>query len=283
MRKVAVVVCLLGVMFAGCNRGDSPTVEADLKPTSIKVAATEAGGAYGFESPDTATVDGLAAIEFANPGAEPHQAAMVKLNDGATLEDAKAFLLNTGAPTGPPPFSVGGGTTALDPGTKVTVTQPLPSGTYAFICFVPGPDGAPHMANGMAKTITITGNSTLTISLPTEGENTTSTEFGYELPALKAGTTTLRARNVGQQDHEYQFGKLADGKTDTDALNWLKAPQGPPPMNNIGGGVVSRGGGSSAFDVTLEKGTYVVFCRIPDDADGVEHALKGMFKAITIT
>lgn len=282
MRKIAVVVCLLSLAFAGCNRGDSPVVEAETKPTSIKITATEAGGTYGFESPDTATVDTLAEIDFNNPGAEGHQAALLKIADGKTLDDVKASLASEAAPSGPPPWSVGGGTTALEPGASVKVTQPLPSGTYAFVCFVPGPDGVPHFAKGMAKTITITGTSTLTNPLPTEGENSVAKDFEYSLPDLKAGTTILRTRNSGAQPHEYQFAKLADGKTDTDAQNWLKNGGGPPPMSFVAGPVIAVGG-SGAVPLRLEKGSYVVFCQIPDPADGQPHFAKGMFKAITIT
>lgn len=286
-RNLALVVCLISLVFAACGRDDSPTVEAEAKPTPIKLQSVENAGAYAFnlDGVSSYTVDSLASIELDNRDAkEAHQAAMVRLADGKTVDDVKAFLAGAesgAAPSGPPPFTVGGGTTAVDPGGSVTVTQALPAGTYAFFCFVPGPDGAPHFAKGMAATITVNGNSTSSLPLP-DGENSTTTEYKYELPTLKEGSVTLRTRNAGQQDHEYQFGLVAAGKTADDAKNWLANPQGPPPMSFIGGPVIGRGGGANSFRLTLKQGTYVVYCNIPDDADGRPHSAHGMFQSVEI-
>ncbi len=283
MRKIAVVVCLMSLAFAACGRNDRPVVDATPEPTTINVeAAEDTGGTYKFGVDATAVVDSLASIVVKNTGAEPHQAALLKVADGKTIDDLVAFLASEGAPAGPPPYIVGGGTTLVDPGGSTTVTQALPAGTYAFMCFVPGPDGAPHFVKGMLAPITITGNSTTSLPLP-DGENSTATEFKYELPSLKAGTTVLRVKNPGQQDHEYQLGRVADAKTANDALNWLKTHQGAPPMSLIGGSVVGRGGGTNSFKLNLKKGTYVVYCLLPDSADGKSHLEKGMFQSVTIT
>ena len=95
------------------------------------------------------TVDNLAAITFDNSaGKEAHQAALIKLADGKTVDDAKAFFASEAAPTGPPPFNVAGGTTAVDPGGKIAITQSLPAGTYVFLCFVPDADGCPALRQG---------------------------------------------------------------------------------------------------------------------------------------
>ncbi|MEY2469874.1 MAG: hypothetical protein QOF21_2572, partial [Actinomycetota bacterium] len=187
-----------------------------------------------------------------------------------------------GAPTGPPPYALAGGVGVVEPGASATVTQTLPAGSYAFFCFIPSPDGAPHFAKGMSAPITVTGNSTTTLPLP-DGENALASEFKFDLPSLKAGKTVLRGKNAGAQDHEFQLARVADGKTSDDALKWLTTPQGPPPMAFIGGAIVGPGGGSGAFVVNLTKGTYVMLCRIPDPSDGKGHFLKGMFSPVTIT
>ncbi|MDP1795527.1 MAG: hypothetical protein Q8K63_15425 [Acidimicrobiales bacterium] len=283
MRKIAAVVCLLSLAFAACGKDDDPAVDNAIPdPTKLTITSVENNGTYGFNVPTTITVDSVAAITLDNSTAkEPHQAAMLKVSDGKTLDDVKAFLSNQGAPTGPPPFSVGGGTTAVDPGGKIDITQTLPSGTYAFFCFVPDATGVPHFAKGMTAQVEVTGNSTTSLPLP-DGENSTSTEFGYELPSLKAGVTTLRTLNKGKQDHEYQFGLLADGKKAEDALAWLSNPQGPPPFSHIGGPVIGVGG-SNAVRLNLKSGAYVVFCNIPDQSDGKPHSSKGMFQGFTVT
>ena len=283
MRKIAVAICMLGFLFAACGKDDSPTIDDALpKPTALTVAPVENGGTYGFNVPANVAVDNLAAITLDNSqGKEPHQAALIKLADGKTIDDAKAFFNATAAPTGPPPFTVAGGTTVVDPGAKTNVTQTMPAGTYAFLCFVPDASGAPHFAKGMVATVTVTGNSTTSLPLP-DGENTTAKEYGYSLPALKAGTTVLRATNEGKQDHEYQFARLADGKKAADALAWLNAPQGPPPFSELGGPVVGVGG-SNSIKLNLAKADYVVFCRIPDQADQKPHYAHGMFQGFSVT
>lgn len=283
MRKIAMAMCLLSLVFAACGSDDSPTIDDDAlpKPAAIAITPVENNGTYGFNAPTSVTVDNLAEITLDNSEAkEAHQAALIKLVDGKTADDAKAFFGAT-TPSGPPPFTVAGGTTAVDPGGKIDVSQTLPSGTYVFLCFVPDATGAPHFAKGMTATINVTGNSTTSLPLP-DGENTTAKEYGYELPSLKAGTTTLRAINEGKQDHEYQFGLLADGKKATDALAWLSNPQGPPPFAHVGGPVIGVGG-SNSVKLTLKKGEYVVFCNIPDQTDGKPHSAHGMFQGFSVT
>lgn len=278
MRKIAIVVCLVSLAFSACGKNDTPTVDATPKPTDITVVAKE----YAFSAEASAVVDSLANVTIKNEGKEPHQAVLIKLAEGKTIDDAKAFFTATTPPPGPPPFSVGGGTTVVEPGASTTVTQALPAGTYAFWCFVPAADGTPHFLKGMTAPITVTGNSTASLPLP-DGENATASEYKYDLPPLKAGTTLIRGTNGGTQDHEFQIARVADGKTSDDALNWLTNHQGPPPIADIGGAVVGRGGGSGAFKLTLSKGTYVFYCNVPDDADGRPHVLHGMFQPVTIT
>ncbi|HVT77147.1 MAG TPA: hypothetical protein VHD87_08960, partial [Acidimicrobiales bacterium] len=184
-------------------------------------------------------------------------------------------------PSGPAPFAVAGGLTAVDPGGTASVTQALPAGSYAFICYVQSPDGVPHFAKGMLSGFNVTGNSTTSLPLP-DGVNAGGKEFQFDLPALKAGSTTVRFHNTGAQDHVLGFAKVADGKTAADALEWLRTHQGPPPISFMGGPAAGPGA-TTAFTANLSKGTYVFYCPIPDPADGQPHFLKGMFQGVTIT
>ncbi len=279
MRKIAAAVCLVAVLFGGCSNDDDPAIDATTKPTAIDITAKD----YAFASaPTTVAVEGLAKLTVKNEGAEGHEAALIKIVDGKTRDDVKAAL-SPGAPPGPPPFTLAGGTTGTDPGTSTSVTQALPAGQYAFICFIPSPDGTPHFAKGMLAAVTVTGNSTTSLPLP-DGVNATGTDFAFELPKLKAGTTTIRFRNAGQQDHVLGLARVADGKTADDALAWFKAPQGPPPVSFMGGPAAGPGG-SNSFEARLTKGTYVFYCPVPDQTDPAraEHLTKGMFQGVRIT
>lgn len=279
MRRLMIAVLVL-FAFTACGDDDP----AAATTTAVAVVSTE----YAFEVPETVALEGLAKISFSNQGKEAHQATLLKIADGKSLADVTSFLTASEGggggprPTGPPPFSAGGGTAAIAPGGRAEVTQAFSEGQYAFICFVPSPDGAPHFAKGMVKAITFTGGTKPGVALP-EGSTATAKDFSYELPALKAGSATIVGKNVGAQDHEFQVARVADGKAAPDALAWLNAPQGPPPFVPEGGLIVARFGGEGAFTLDLKPGTYIVFCNIPDDASGVPHVRKGMFSPVTVT
>ena len=280
MRKIAVAVCLLAVVFAGCGNDDDPTFDAGLpEPTDIEVIAKD----YEFSSaPATVNVDSLATLTVKNEGNEDHEATILKINTEKTFDDVRAFF-GPSAPPGPPPFAVAGGTTGTAAGTSTAVTQALEAGSYAFICLIESPDGTPHFAKGMLKPFAVTGNSTASLPLP-DGVNATGTEYKFNLPTLKAGTTTIRFTNEGNEDHALGLAKVADGKDATAALKWLQDHQGPPPVTFMGGPVVGPRGRNS-FEVKLSEGTYVFYCPVPVQGDPQQtpHFSRGMFQAVTIS
>lgn len=269
---------MVAVSFAACS-DDDPVVDATPEPTELSVTAAD----WQFPgAPTTVDVEGLVTLTVKNDGTEPHEAALIKIEQGKTIDDVRAAL-SPGAPPGPPPFTLAGGTTGTAPGTSATITQALPAGEYAFICFIESPDGTPHFAQGMLAPLTVTGTSTDSLPLP-DGENAVMKDFTYELPDLEAGETTIRVTNEGEQDHVMGYAKMADGKTADDALAWLKAPQGPPPFTALGGPAAGPGGRNS-FVVDLSAGTYVFYCPVPDvtDPDMTPHFNKGMFTGVTIS
>jgi uncharacterized cupredoxin-like copper-binding protein len=268
---------MVAVLFGACGKNDNPSVD-NSTPAATNIDVTTKDFQFA-DAPTTVAVDSLAKLTIKNEGTEAHEAAIIKLSDGKTLQDVSAFL-GSRTPSGPPPFAVAGGVTAVDPGGSASVTQTLPAGSYAFICYVQGQDGVPHFAKGMLKDFTVTGNSTTSLPLP-DGVNATGKEFAFDLPALKAGTTTIRFSNKGTQDHVLGFAKVADGKTADDALKWLTDHQGPPPLS-FDGGPAAAPGGSNSFQAKLSKGTYVFYCPVPD-TDGKPHFTKGMFQGVTIT
>jgi hypothetical protein len=269
---------VVAVLFGACGKNDNPSVDtATPAPASINVTTKD----FQFaEAPETVSVDNLAKLTLKNEGTEAHEAAILQLTTGKTVDDVSAFLK---APAAAPPFTVAGGLTAVDPGGTASVTQALPAGSYAFICYVQSPDGAPHFAKGMLKGFSVTGNSTTSLPLP-DGVNAIGKEYQFDLPALKAGTTTIRFRNTGTDDHVLGFAKVADGKTADDALKWLTDHQGPPPLSFMGGPAAAPNGANS-FQAKLSKGTYVFYCPVPvrGDPNNTPHFLKGMFQGVTIS
>ena len=278
MRRLAIAVAVIAVLFGACGKDDNPAVDSSQPtPTDINVTTKD----FQFaDAPSSINVENLAKLTLKNEGTEPHEAAILQLATGKTIADVSAFLK---APSAAAPFTVAGGLTAVDPGGTASVTQALPAGSYAFICYVQSPDGVPHFAKGMLNGFTVTGNSTTSLPLP-DGVNATGKEYQFDLPALKAGTTTIRFRNAGTDDHVLGFAKVADGKTAEDALKWLTDHQGPPPLSFMGGPAAPPNG-SNSFQAKLTKGTYVFYCPVPvrGDPQNTPHFRKGMFQGVTIT
>ena len=79
---------------------------------------------------------------------------MVRLADGKTVQDFIAWFAD---PQGPPPTDGEFGSMgAIGPGEEAWITfGDLEPGNYAMVCFIPGDDGIPHIAKGMATEVTI--------------------------------------------------------------------------------------------------------------------------------
>lgn len=111
----------------------APQAEGDIALDDFSIALPE-----GFDGSGTFTVT--------NDGEQIHEANLVKLDDGATLDD---YL------DAPDPFSLDlpvervGGIQAFNTGGSGTVELDLAPGRYAFLCFVPDETGTPHVALGM--------------------------------------------------------------------------------------------------------------------------------------
>jgi plastocyanin len=133
----------------------------------IEVTGTSAGGDlpsgdaevtlqdFAFVGLST-TTPGEHTVAVTNSGPQPHEATLVKLNEGTTVEQIVGFFTATTPPSGPPPWSSAGGIAAIAADTSATVEINVEAGEYAFICFVPDPaSGRPHAALGMVGGLTV--------------------------------------------------------------------------------------------------------------------------------
>lgn len=106
-------------------------------------------GAY---APATATIDGPdVAITVTNGGREDHEALVLRLDQGARPED----LLSQPGPGLPPGFAFAGQVAIPAGATGSLVLVGLQPGSYAVVDLLPDADGVPHLASGMAATITV--------------------------------------------------------------------------------------------------------------------------------
>ena len=93
--------------------------------------------------------------QFTNSGQNLHQAIIVKLAEGKTVDDVIAW---NDTQEGPEPFTLVAFWNVMSPGVKSWGELDLPAGTYWLLDFLPDPskDGMPNAAQGMAKEITAT-------------------------------------------------------------------------------------------------------------------------------
>lgn len=115
---------------------------------------------YAYVFDEGAATAGRHTVEILNSGPqEAHEVIIIKLNQGATVQD---FLAATApdAPSGPPPGMPVAGTAALDMGEVAYLDLTLePGATYALICFLPSTQqgGIPHFMLGMIGQFTVPG------------------------------------------------------------------------------------------------------------------------------
>jgi hypothetical protein len=109
--------------------------------------ATITGSDYAYQLPSGLRA-GSRTVELTNAGAELHEVVVVRLNQGASIQDYLAFLAGEG-PAGPPPGVAIGGVQAIPPGVSQRAVLDLAAGTYGVLCFIPNGEGIPHFALGM--------------------------------------------------------------------------------------------------------------------------------------
>ncbi|HXI19590.1 MAG TPA: hypothetical protein VNH46_00810 [Gemmatimonadales bacterium] len=106
--------------------------------------------AFSFSSALTA---GHHVILVENAGQQAHEAALVKLDPGATAEDIVKWADSM---KGMPRGQIHGLITGIIPGGHNYAVVDLTPGTYAMLCFFPDmKDGKPHVAHGMMSTFQV--------------------------------------------------------------------------------------------------------------------------------
>jgi uncharacterized cupredoxin-like copper-binding protein len=223
-------------------------------------------------------------MRLVNNGKELHHAQMIRVEDGKTMDDVAKALKNPGPP--PPWVKFVGGPNAVAPGQETHATSLLTPGLYAYLCFIPSPDGVIHAAKGMVRPFEVTpAAATSTAELPESDATITLVDYDFQLSKpLTPGRQTILVKNDGPQAHELALLKLAPGKTVADFAAWEKAGmKGTPPAEPIGGVVGLDNGGRASFTVDLTPGDYGLICFIPDSKDGRPHLAHGMIKTIKVS
>ncbi len=127
------------------------TPEADTAPAEgaqvIPVTAVD----YAFEGIPEQVSAGKVAFQFTDKGESAHEMIIIRLGDGADLDQ---LLASDEEPPEDQAKQVG--STFASPGGDPTYANvDLEPGRYAVVCFLPGPGGKPHFSLGMKQTFVV--------------------------------------------------------------------------------------------------------------------------------
>ena len=255
---------------------------APAPPPTANVVTVMAGD-YTFQAPDTIPA-GLTTLLLKNLGKEVHQVIMMRLDSGKTMADLQPVLTT-------PDMAIPGwlyfplGVNGIVPGDSANATATLEPGHYVMVCFLPSPDGAPHVAKGMLRPIEVTASTAALAPEPTADLVITAKDYTWDVSApITAGTHTIRMENAGPQLHEVQIFQLAAGKTTKDFQSWIQGGmKGEPPARPVGGFAGPTPGGHGFFTTTFTPGSYVFVCFVPDKTDFKPHIMHGMMKEVTVS
>jgi hypothetical protein len=263
----------LAVAVGAC-RADRPAAEAPANVLTVTAAD------YSFDAPAEIPA-GLTTIRLVNNGPSPHHVQLVRLADGKRLEDFLGALKGEAFPEW---ATLAGGPAPPEVGKVSTEIQVLEPGTYALVCFIPTPEGPPHVMKGMSRELRVTGPAKAAAKEPEADILVKLVDYDFQLSTpITAGRHTLRVENAGPQPHEIAIVRLHPGKTPEDFARWGMKQVGPPP-GTIHGGVSGIMPGTHVFvAVDLPPGEYGLLCFLPDAKDGQPHFVHGMAKRTTVS
>jgi uncharacterized cupredoxin-like copper-binding protein len=277
--KAAGLVATGVVMASACGRAEAAPAKAAAAadPRVVTVVARE----FAFQAPDEVPA-GLVTVQLQNRGTTLHHVAIMRLDEGKTLQDLFAAFQAGGAP--PAWAHDMGGPNAPDPGSDSNATLMLEPGSYALLCFVDMPDHVPHVMKGMAKLLRVTPAAVPAAARAILGDVTmTLNDYSFNVSKpITRGVHTIRVENPAAQSHEVELVKLAAGKTMQDLMAWIADPQGPPPGNAIGGIAGMGHGVVQSFTYDFAPGEYGLICFLPGP-DGKPHFLDGMLQQFTVS
>ena len=206
-------------------------------------------------------------LTFDNVGVEHHMLGVVPLKKGVTTKQLMKALMSQSEKdeeklgTGSEPIQAG----FVGPGQSMTTIVDLSAGHYGMFCFIPAPDGEPHVAHGMVQTFDVSGSKS-SYKPPTDGvADVKVSDTGFTLPSSgvpKAGWVKLT--NTSGNDRDVTLVQLNGSAAVPEAKAYFdaffesgKVPTGTPPAS-INGAYNVKAGGASYFETSLKPGRYVL-------------------------
>ena len=149
MRKLMIGTTVLAMALVACGGGGQTNggeAQQDAGSGTVTVQAEE----YAFAGVPETVAAGEVAFELENVGEEQHEFQLARLKTDITVEEA---LELSDDELGQHIEQLGG--TFAEPGASASFETTLEPGRYAYVCFLPSPDGTPHAALGMHGELTV--------------------------------------------------------------------------------------------------------------------------------
>ncbi|WP_024793113.1 hypothetical protein [Tomitella biformata] len=275
-----------GTTTSGSAATSGSAETASLPTFTITADQTTPDGKMSYSLSGAEAEAGVVTVELKNADTMmPHQAQLLRLNDGVTSEQFTAAILGPeGIGAVMPLATFAGGPNAVGPGGTSSVIANLePSSTYMVICQIPGPGGKPHYALGMMGSFT-TSTQANSAAMPTSSNTVELSDFRFSEPAAIDWNKPMTVTNDGPEPHELTVLGAAPGKTLDDVKAALASePAGQPPYVTMGGVAALADGMSQDTTLTLQPGSYLLVCFVVDPATGQPHYMLGMEQEITVS
>jgi len=295
--SIIVIITLLLLVLTSCKENKKAQTEENEKVSKKNYVEVITNG-MDFEMVDEIN-SGWTTFKYINKSFEPHFFILEKMPDTLGLETYKKDLfppftsafeyfekgdIEAGMkefekiPEWFSKVELAGGVGLTSKKTTSISTIFLEPGTYVMECYVRMPNGMPHTFMGMVKE--------LKVKEETNGKNAPKADYNIDIAStkgikfidsLKSGKYTLSANFQDQMQYEHMMGHDVNlVKIENDSListlgGWLntidfKAFRSPTPdgLLFLGGVEDLPAGKTGFFEVTLEKGSYVLISEIPN-------------------
>ncbi len=279
--RILVLASVAAISATGCTSTG--------KPAALSVEMTEPTAAhYQFNAP--ARVAGpLVKLTFKNSGTQPHGILLARVDAGHSQDEVAASVAAQDAPV-PPWAHLQGGVDEVPPGQQASATVKLAPGSYFLLDPGSGDDDVSFVKGGAIRPINVTGGGS-TGDVPSAGVTIAAKEYGFDVPKLKAGETTVRFENRGKEPHILVAAPIAEGAS-IDMVRAFFASEGPPPAggppppldfeNSVALQALDAGQ-SEVTTVNFKPGRYAFVCFLNDRAGGPPHFAKGMLQEVKVS
>lgn len=270
LASLAALLCL-SPFAAACGSDDEEKKSGQAaKPTKLEVVASD----KGLTAPKSVK-GGLVEITLKNSGKADHEAQLVKLEDGHTVEDAIKAIEKSEEAGVPDWIRGGGGVGTTKAGATEVATQELEPGSYGIFDM--------EGKKALTAQLEVTGGGSAG-SLPSTPGSVTASEYAFAADGLQAGKNKVLFKNTGKELHHMIAVRMNEGATIEQVKKFFETEKGRPPIQEGGGDstAVIDANKEQVVELDLKAGKYALVCFINDRKGGPPHAAKGMINEATI-